>query len=44
MQTAGCRPDTKCRLGTKYGLQTVEWVQNAERESKEFFRLVCDNM
>ena len=33
-----CRPDTKCRQ------QTAEWVQNADWESKEFFRLVCDNM
>ena len=38
MQTADCRPDTK------YRLQTAEWVQNADWESKEFFRLVCDNM
>ena len=44
MQTADCRTDTKCRLGTKCRLQTAEWVQNAEWESKEFFRLVCDNM
>ena len=38
MQTADCRPDTK------YRLQTAEWVQNADWESEEFFRLVCDNM
>ena len=30
--------NAECRL------QTAEWVQNADRESKEFFRLVCDNM
>ena len=23
---------------------TAEWLQNADWESKEFFRLVCDNM
>ena len=44
VQNADCRPDTKCRLGTKCRLQTAEWVQNADWESKEFFRLVCDNM
>ena len=44
VQNADCRPDIKCRLGTKCRLQTVEWVQNTARESKEFFRLVCDNM
>ena len=38
VQNADCRPDTKCRL------QTSEWVLNADWESKEFFRLVCDNM
>ena len=38
------KPDTKCRLGTKRRLQTAERVQNADCESKEFFRLVCDNM
>ena len=44
MQTTNCRPDTKCGLVTKCRLQTAEWVQNADWESKEFFRLVCDNM
>ena len=44
MQTTDCRPDKKYRLGTKCRLQTAEWVQNADWESKEFFRLVCDNM
>ena len=44
VQNSDCRPDIKCRLGTKCRLQTVEWVQNAAWESKEFFRLVCDNM
>ena len=50
MQTEDCRPDTKCKLGTKCRLdtkcrlQTAEWEQNADWESKEFFRLVCDNM
>ena len=38
VQNADCWPDTKCRR------QTAEWVQNAECEFKEFFRLVCDNM
>ena len=31
VQNADCRPDTKRRL------QTAEWVQNADWESKEFF-------
>ena len=44
MLTADCRPDTKCRRGTKCKLQTAKWAQNADWESKEFFRLVCDNM
>ena len=44
MQTADCRPDIKCRLGIKCRLQIAEWAQNADRESKEFFRLACDNM
>ena len=44
VQNEDCRPDKKCRLGTKCRLQTAEWVQNADWESKEFFRLVCDNM
>ena len=44
VQNSDCRPDIKCRLGTKCRLQTVEWVQNAAWESKEFFRLVCDNV
>ena len=38
VKNADCRPDTKCRL------QTSGWIQNADWESKEFFRLVCDNM
>ena len=38
MQTADRRPDTK------YRLQTAEWVQNADRESEEFLRLVYNNM
>ena len=25
-------------------MQTAEWVQKADWESKEFFRLVCGNM
>ena len=37
-QTADCRPDTK------YRLQTAEWVQNADKESEEFLRLVYNNM
>ena len=44
VQNAYCRPDKTCRLSTKCRLQTAEWVQNADWESKEFFRLLCDNM
>ena len=33
--------ERKCRINP---LQTAEWVQNADWESKEFFRLVCDDM
>ena len=29
MQTADCRPGTKCILGTKYTLHTEKWAQNA---------------
>ena len=32
------------RLGTKCSLQTAECVQNADRECKEIFRVICDNM
>ena len=44
MLTADCRPDTKCRRGAKCRQQTADWVQNADWGSKEFLRLVCDNM
>ena len=43
-QNADCRQDTKWRLGTKCRRQIVDWVQNADWESKEFFRLVCDTI
>ena len=36
MQTADCRPGTKCILGTKYTLHTEKWAQNAHWELKEF--------
>ena len=44
VQNEDCRPDTKCRLDTECRLQTAEWVQNTDWESKEFFRLACNNM
>ena len=36
VQHADCRPDTKCRLGTKCCLQTAEWVQMQTENLKSF--------